>query len=220
MKVFVVKNDRGESRRFETEKSTISVGRGSHNDIVVSGDGASRDHGFFEVSGKGLKFCDRSKNGSYVNGALFVNKDVRLRLGDTVEISGTKIKFYSDVPVSTGRPTALPPGTAAPQPAGPVKVQPVNVNVSAPPPHKSYLGMSFLIFFLYIFLWPLGLILNLVLFFEARKFERVYGTPPEGKGCLLALIIWQIAMVAIAVITVILIVLGILSLSILGLAFS
>lgn len=208
MRVFVIKDEGGGSRRFETEKGTITVGRGGHNDIVISGGGASRDHGFFRAGGDGLKFCDRSKNGSFVNGALVVNKDVGLKLGDTVEISGTKIKFYSDVPVSPGRAPAGQPGAAAPRPVAPAAGQPVNVNVSVPPPYKSYLGMSFLILILYIFLWPLGLILNLILFFEARKFERAYGAPPEGKGCLLALIIWQVAMAAIGVIVVILVLLG------------
>jgi pSer/pThr/pTyr-binding forkhead associated (FHA) protein len=202
MKVFVVKDEGGTSRRFETEKSTISVGRGGHNDIVVGGDNASRDHGFFRVGSKGLTFSDRSKNGSYVNGALFVNKDVSLKVGDTVEISGTKIKYYSDVPVSTGKAPSRRSGAPAPQPAGPAVVQPVNINVSSPAPYKSYLGMSFLVLGLYILAvtWPVGLVLNLVFYFEAKKFERASGTPPDGKGCLLAMLIWQIAMVVIGVV--------------------
>ncbi|MBN1574103.1 MAG: FHA domain-containing protein [Deltaproteobacteria bacterium] len=211
MKVFVIKDERGASRRFESEKSTITVGRGSHNDIVIGGDNASRDHGFFRSGSRGLTFSDRSKNGSYVNGALFINKDVSLKVGDTVEISGTKIKYYSDVPISTGRAPAPYPGASAPhpQPAGPAVIQPVNVNVSAPPPYKSYLGMSFLVLGLYILVitWPVGLILNLVFYFEAKKFERAYGNPPDGKGCLLALLIWQIVM---AVLSAIVFVIGLL----------
>ncbi len=192
MKVFVIKDEGGTSRRFESEKKTIMVGRGSHNDIVIRGDNASRDHGFFRTGSKGLTFSDRSKNGSYVNGALYINKDVSLKVGDTVEISGTKIKFFSEVPISTGR-------AHAPQARG-AAVEPVNLNASAPAPYKSYFGLSFLVLVLYIFLWPVGLILNFIFFFEARKFEGIYGTPPEGKGCLLAMLIWQAAMVVISII--------------------
>ncbi len=54
--------------------------------------------------------------------------------------------------------------------------------------HKSYVGLSFLVFFLYFVFYLPGLILNFVYLSEAGRIREMTGIQPHGTGCLITLI--------------------------------
>ncbi|UCD75553.1 MAG: hypothetical protein JSV91_01285 [Phycisphaerales bacterium] len=56
--------------------------------------------------------------------------------------------------------------------------------------HKSFVGHSFGTLAAYLFLYPLGFILNLVFLHEARRIRKVTGISPSGSGCLAALLLF------------------------------
>jgi hypothetical protein len=43
-------------------------------------------------------------------------------------------------------------------------------------------------FILYFLVWPAGVIANLIFLRQAKTYERRFGHPPGGKGCLTAMI--------------------------------
>ncbi len=228
MKVFSIKDKYGAARRFESGRAIIYVGRGSGCDLKLEGSKVSSDHGYFKIEGDVVSYYDRSMNGSYVNGEHINNVGRRLSPGDTVELWGDSIKYVGSAGAVSRVPTEIqspvhhyaPPRQPREEAVRPQPQQNIqqHVNVSSPSPamYKSYTGWSCLIFFLYIFIWPLGLILNLIYLSEANRIEKVSGVPPEGKGCLVALLIWQLIGLAITIIAVILLFMGILSIPFLG----
>ncbi len=54
---------------------------------------------------------------------------------------------------------------------------------------KSFTTPAIITLVLYFFFWIPGLIANIVYFNEARSIQARTGREPEGKGCLLALLI-------------------------------
>lgn len=66
-------------------------------------------------------------------------------------------------------------------PQGPMYVQ-------QPRPPRSFIGSAFIVLILYIFFWIVGLVLNIVYLREAKMEQYATGYPPEGKGCLIALL--------------------------------
>jgi hypothetical protein len=55
---------------------------------------------------------------------------------------------------------------------------------------RSFTGSAVLTLVLYLFLWLPGLIANIVFLKEANKVEQLTGKAPEGKGCLLAMLVF------------------------------
>lgn len=58
---------------------------------------------------------------------------------------------------------------------------------------RSFTSSAILTLVLYIVLWIPGLIANVIFLNEAKKVEQLTGRPPEGKGCLTALLVFWIA---------------------------
>jgi len=55
---------------------------------------------------------------------------------------------------------------------------------------KSYVGSAVIVLLLdFLCCWPLGLVFNIMWYLEACKMERLSGSAPAGKGCLLAMLI-------------------------------
>jgi predicted component of type VI protein secretion system len=80
----------GAARTLAFTQPLIRIGRvealqGARNDIVLTGDGVSKEHAQLVVSDDGITVVDRSRNGTFVNGAL-VRQPHRLQPGEAVEI--------------------------------------------------------------------------------------------------------------------------------------
>lgn len=217
MKSFLITSDRGSTRRLESLSSRVTVGRGDHNDIVLTGPGVSWDHGYFVIEGDAVSYVDKSRNGSNVNGELVNNAGRRLSGGDVVELWGEQIQLLGGDGRAVHAPTAVyrepetyrPEKTYRPprQEPPPQNIQ-QHIHVASPPVYdpaiyKSYVGWSFLVLILYLFLWPLGLILNIVFLVEAGDIKRRTNVAPGGHGCLWALLIWSLISVVIGVLLII-----------------
>ena len=55
--------------------------------------------------------------------------------------------------------------------------------------NRSFTTPAIITLVLYIFLWIPGFIANIIYLLEANKVERLTGEAPEGKGCLVAMIV-------------------------------
>jgi hypothetical protein len=53
---------------------------------------------------------------------------------------------------------------------------------------------------LYFVLWLPGVVANIVYYLQARNDEALAGTPPQGKGCLVALLIVNLGIPAVAIV--------------------
>jgi hypothetical protein len=60
--------------------------------------------------------------------------------------------------------------------------------------NRNYVLYAVLVLVLYAVLYVPGLIANIVFYLQASNDEKLLGRPPEGKGCLLALLIVFIAL--------------------------
>jgi hypothetical protein len=83
-----------EGNVFELDVATLSVGRGSGNDIPISADEyASSRHARFEPRRDGLYVEDvGSTNGTFVNG-IRVTRERKLTPGDIVRVGQTDLRF-------------------------------------------------------------------------------------------------------------------------------
>ena len=58
-----------------------------------------------------------------------------------------------------------------------------------PAPAQSFVTPAIITLALYLVLWPVGLGVNIYYWSQANRAEAVAGRAPEGKGCLLALLL-------------------------------
>jgi diguanylate cyclase (GGDEF)-like protein len=81
-------------KRYLLTAETVSIGRGSENEVVLENDAVSRKHAVIEKRARAYYVRDlESTNGSYVNDQLV--RDYQLRRGDQVKIGDTILKFLS-----------------------------------------------------------------------------------------------------------------------------
>lgn len=69
----------------------------------------------------------------------------------------------------------------------------------------SYYGKAILTFFLYIFGWLFGFILNIVFYNDAKRDAERYGRSPDGFGCLSVMLWWNVFWLAVFVVIVVLV---------------
>lgn len=81
-------------KRFSLVESSVRIGRGAENHVVLDSDSVSRRHARIEVLGGDYRIVDmRSTNGTYVNDELI--EETQLRRGDQIKIGDTILKFLS-----------------------------------------------------------------------------------------------------------------------------
>jgi pSer/pThr/pTyr-binding forkhead associated (FHA) protein len=85
------------------DKGPVRIGRGEQNEIVLRGDGVSRQHAALHCSGNKYEITDiNSRNGTFVNGTNIGNEVRRLFSGDNIAIGDYVLKiehpFEVDVP--------------------------------------------------------------------------------------------------------------------------
>ena len=110
MAAYVEVTEWGESRLVPLEGARLTIGRSSHNDVVVAADPeVSRFHALLEKVASGWFVRDlSSKNGTFVNDDR-ITGDRPLRNGDEIRIGRASIVFR-------GEPTSEDTGlTAAPE---------------------------------------------------------------------------------------------------------
>jgi pSer/pThr/pTyr-binding forkhead associated (FHA) protein len=83
-----------EGERFELDTKSLTVGRGSPNDIRIDGDEfASSRHARFEPRRDGVWVEDiGSTNGTFVNGKR-LDRPYKLTLGDIVRVGETDLRY-------------------------------------------------------------------------------------------------------------------------------
>lgn len=89
--------------------------------------------------------------------------------------------------VHSATPQGNPGGQSAPagMPHSPADAMQINQRMGeAIAMHKSYVGASFGVLFLYFVLYLPGLVLNLVWLSEANRIKKQTGIAPQGTGCL------------------------------------
>jgi hypothetical protein len=73
--------------------TTITIGRGLHNDIVLEDDRVSRRHAQLRYHARQFWLSDAgSMNGTYVNGAVIT--ELALSDGDTISLGGLELTFH------------------------------------------------------------------------------------------------------------------------------
>jgi diguanylate cyclase (GGDEF)-like protein len=83
-------------KRFVLDGSTLRIGRGPDNQIVLEGDSVSRRHTHLERRGPEIWYAvdDRSTNGTYVNEDQIPGEQ-KLENGDRIKVGPTILKFIS-----------------------------------------------------------------------------------------------------------------------------
>ncbi len=100
---FVVQSGAEPGRTYDVKTGkTLSIGRQSINEIVVSDEQASRKHAEIELTPSGVLVTDKnSANGTFVNGTR-ISSSQMLKPGDTLQIGTTVLKLVdSDSGAST-----------------------------------------------------------------------------------------------------------------------
>lgn len=66
-------------------------------------------------------------------------------------------------------------------------------------PSKSFYPYAIIVALLLLICWPISLIMNVIWYFEAVAAERETRNKPEGKGCLLVLLILSLGLLILIV---------------------
>ncbi len=93
----ILLNPNGPEQEFKLAKESISLGRGTTNDIILDDVRVSRSHAQLEVGAQGVTLVDLgSSNGTRVNG----NQIDRITLvpEDTISLGSQQLKFTVDAP--------------------------------------------------------------------------------------------------------------------------
>lgn len=87
-------------RRYVFEKTSLTIGRGRDNDIVLMSDAVSRRHTKLELRDNDAFVADmNSTNGTYVNDDGRLTDERRLNRGDLLKVGDTIFKYLSGVDV-------------------------------------------------------------------------------------------------------------------------
>ncbi|HVY21751.1 MAG TPA: GGDEF domain-containing protein [Steroidobacteraceae bacterium] len=87
-------------RRYVFEKTSLTIGRGRDNDIVLMSDAVSRRHTRLELRDNEAFVVDlNSTNGTYVNDESRLLSERRLNRGDLLKVGDTIFKYLSGVDV-------------------------------------------------------------------------------------------------------------------------
>lgn len=82
----------GQEEEFSLAKGTVTIGRGTHNDIVLSDAKVSRIHALLECSDAGCTLIDTgSQNGTLVNGVRV--ERAALKPGDMIALGDSTLRF-------------------------------------------------------------------------------------------------------------------------------
>jgi serine phosphatase RsbU (regulator of sigma subunit) len=93
MHTFIVRPKDYESSTIKMDKTRLTIGRSSRNDICLSDPFASRLHAELRRENEQMLLVDNgSANGTYLNGQK-VTGAVRIRVGDVVRIGETEIEY-------------------------------------------------------------------------------------------------------------------------------
>ncbi|MBN1882399.1 MAG: FHA domain-containing protein [Deltaproteobacteria bacterium] len=196
--VFLIIGLDGGTKRFETSRPLITVGRRKRSDIVLKGARISRDHGFFKVNGAHLDYHDTSSNGTFINGELVKNDSRNIVGGDIVEFWGESITVLSKViadirtppggiPSRAERSRAQGKGAGGSRPVMPEPATSIYRNI-----YRSYKLRGLAIFVLYAVLplWIIGLIVHIISSIQASLLSRKRRAVVVGRRLLSVLWIW------------------------------
>src|SRR5688572_19521340 len=93
MHTFIVRPKDYEPSTIKMDKTRLSIGRSSRNDICLSDPFASRLHAELRRENEQMLLVDNgSANGTYLNGQKMTG-EVRMRVGDVVRIGETEIEY-------------------------------------------------------------------------------------------------------------------------------
>ena len=117
MHTFIVRPKEFEPSILKMDKTRLTIGRSSRNDICLSDPFASRLHAELRRENEQILLVDNgSANGTYMNGQR-VNGAVRLRVGDIVRIGETEIEYSAGEQSSISGATVFLSGPANNLPA-------------------------------------------------------------------------------------------------------
>ena len=89
-------------------KSTITIGRSSHCDIIIPNDSVSREHARVSIVGGNYVYEDVGKNGSGIGGRVIHGQRVTIAAGTDVLLAGKVplpwAQIYSMIPLKGVRP--------------------------------------------------------------------------------------------------------------------
>lgn len=89
-------------------KSTITIGRSSHCDIIIPNDSVSREHARMSIVGGNYVYEDVGKNGSVIGGRVIHGQRVTIAAGTDVLLAGKVplpwAQIYSMIPLKGVRP--------------------------------------------------------------------------------------------------------------------
>lgn len=195
--VFLLTTLDGRTKRFESSRTLITVGRRKKCDIVLKGTRISRDHGFFKVNGSHLDYHDTSSNGTFINGELIRNESRNIAGGDMVEFWGESITVLSKVIADIKTP---PGGVASRTSIAGARGKGAGSRPDKPDPatsiyrniYRNFKPRCLAIFVLYAVLplWIVGLIVHIASAIQAETAARRRRSVVVGRKLLNLLWIW------------------------------
>lgn len=224
-------------QRFPLGPNGLRIGRDPGNDIILDVETVSGSHATLQQVGGQFQLHDHSTNGSWINGQKFVRSAVAIQQGDSVLVGGHAFRLEADgvpggqatrleTPAESGShagygappvapmrqgPGQPPAGGYAPQayaqPYAPPARQNVNVHVA---PHvQDYTLNAVITLICYLFVYPVGLILNIIFLFSSSSLASRTGQSPVGTTFLWVLfILFFVAPVVVGIVFVLLMALG------------
>jgi pSer/pThr/pTyr-binding forkhead associated (FHA) protein len=94
-KLIIIKED-GLNQEFILNKSVVTLGRATTNDIVLVEGRVSRNHAKVEWTQDGIMLTDlNSANGVWLNGQRIA--EAKIQVGDQFEISGHVLQYLAPV---------------------------------------------------------------------------------------------------------------------------
>lgn len=89
-------------------KSSITIGRSSHCDIIIPNDSVSREHGRLSIVGGNYVYEDVGKNGSVIGGRVIHGQRVTVAAGTEILLAGKVplpwAQIYTMLPLKGVRP--------------------------------------------------------------------------------------------------------------------
>jgi len=199
-------------QRYPLGPQGLRIGHDPGNDIRLELETVSGSHATLQAVGGQIQLHDHSTNGTWVNGQKHLRTAVTIQHGDSILVGGYAFRFDASQPAAAPGPAvATHPVTPAPA-TYPVAPAPPRMAYRRPPV-EDYTVQAVITLLCYLFLYPVGLILNVIFLASGGSVARRVGYSPQGMTFLwVLLVLFFAAPLVVGVVFVLLLAVGLASL--------